>query len=289
MTLCSLPQGVKRQTNSHGREFILIDRPGLSSQLSLEGAHLLSHSAEGKALLWHSEIEPGKPGIPLRGGIPICWPWFGADRPGPAHGIARTSMWALKSIEEIDQTLFVRLSLPRVEQAKHLPANEQWQLDVEFSLGRCLQVSLISRNVGDELQPLTQALHSYLPVSDIQQISLTGLEDCLYLDQLTGLQASQQGDLRVTAELDRIYSGTTADIQVRDPNGPGLLIQRSGSNSVVVWNPWQAKTKRLSHFSEQAYQQMLCVEAANTLSDARLLEPGESHILTTRISHLVAK
>ena len=289
MSPSSLPQGVKRQTNNHGREFIHIDRPGFSAQLSIEGAHLLSHTAKGKALLWQSQTEPCKPGIPLRGGIPICWPWFGADRPGPAHGIARTSLWALEAIEEIDQALLMRLSLPRAEQAKHLPTDEQWQLDVEFRLGQCLQVSLISRNVGNGPQPLTQALHSYLPVSDIQQISLTGLEDCLYLDQLTGLQARQQGDLLITAELDRIYADTAADIHVRDPGGSGLLIQRSGSNSVVVWNPWQAKAKRLSHFPEQAYQQMLCVEAANTLSDARVLEPGESHILTTRISHLVAK
>lgn len=289
MTQYTLPPGVTRQTNSHGRAFICVDRPELSARLSLEGAHLLSHVVDGRPLLWHSEVEPCKPGIPLRGGIPICWPWFGGDRPGPAHGIARTSVWELETIEEAGGDLYVRLTLPEERQKQHLPASEQWHLAVEFYLGECLEVRLITRNLGEMPQSLSQALHTYLPVSDIQQVSLTGLDGSRYLDQLTGTQDLQQGDVQINAEVDRIYLGNAADIQVQDAEGPGFLIQRSGSSSVVIWNPWQAKASRLSHFPEQGYRQMLCVEAANTQSDTRLLAPGEVHILGTRICHLTGK
>lgn len=283
-SLVPLPECVRLSKNQHGRDFLQIEHPAVSARIALEGAHITHCQPAGQGpLLWMSPDEPELPGKSLRGGIPICWPWFGNARSGPAHGIARTSLWQLAAVTSDTSQVSVCMNLPAAALAQALPG-EHWQLDVEFVLGADLLVTLISRNLGTRPQALSQALHSYLPVSDIDKALVTGLENSAYLDQLTGQQQQQQGPVGFSMEVDRIYFNHSGPVSLLDAGEHALVLRRQGSESLVVWNPWIEKSRRLTHFPGDGYRHMLCLEAANAGPDARVLEPGETHRLSCRIT-----
>ena len=278
----AIAEGVVLRRNEQGRDFIEIVHARVSARISLEGAHIVSCVPAGqRPLLWLSPLEPELPGTPLRGGIPICWPWFGGERPGPAHGVARSSLWALQTVTVTEAEVRVCLELPATAMGQ-LPPGEHWQLNVEFILGADLQVSLLTTNSGTQAQTLGQALHTYLPVSDINQVQVLGLDGCTYRDQLTGKHMHQAGPVRFGQEVDRVYQGDVGQVALVDPEDR-IGIQSSGSHSTVVWNPWRDKALRLGHFPAEGYLHMLCIESANAGEDVRVLQPGETHRLSARI------
>lgn len=279
----AVAQGVVLRRNALGREFIEIAHARVSARISVEGAHIVSCIPAGqKPLLWLSPEEPEMPGIPLRGGIPICWPWFGNERHGPAHGIARTSRWTLKDVRVTETEVHVSLGLASQDMARQLP-DERWEVSVDFILGEDLQVTLVTTNTGASVQSLGQALHTYLPVSDIGQVSVLGLEGCTYRNQLTGSLEQQAGAIHIAEEVDRIYQGAVAGVHMVDPEDR-ISIVATGSGSTVVWNPWRNKALQLGHFPADGYRHMLCIETANAGADTRALQPGETHRLRARIS-----
>lgn len=272
--------------NQQGRAFMQIEHPQVSARISLEGAHITHCTPTGqRPLLWMSPDEPELPGKTIRGGIPICWPWFSNSRPGAAHGIARTSLWRLTSVSCDALQVTVTMSLPTALINEQLPG-EAWQLDVEFILGRDLQVTLTSQNLSSRPQTLSQALHSYLPVTDIESARVEGLAGCTYINQLTGREGQQTGAVHFTEETDRIYFDHSGEVSLLDAGKDRLLIARESSDSLVVWNPWKDKSLRLTHFPRDGYQQMVCLEAANAGPDTRTLQPGEIHQLSTRVSRV---
>lgn len=280
----SLPHSIKLLSNAHGRDFLEIRHPCVKARIALEGAHIVSCIPTGQGdLLWMSPIDEQKPGTPLRGGIPICWPWFGNERAGPSHGFARISKWNLKSALDTGDELVLTLDLPENTIKQQLP-DEGWSLQVEFVLGKSLCVSLITTNTGSQRQVLSQALHTYLPVGDIREARIWGLEGAEFMDQLTGVDhVCQQGAVTFSAEVDRIYQGHSDTVQLEDGSEHYLVVRRHGSNSVVVWNPWTEKSRRLGQFPPDGYKTMVCIEAANAAADRRVLAPGESHRLQTEI------
>lgn len=275
---------IKLARNAQGRAFLEVSHPRVQARIALQGAHIVSCVPKGQGdLLWMSPTDPEKPDTALRGGIPICWPWFGNERAGPSHGIARTSEWALKGVNDAGDRLHLSLELPEEAIKARLP-DENWRVVVDFELGQALSVSLTSTNIGQHQQRLSQALHSYLPVSDIYQTRIWGLEGAKFIDQLTVVaQNHQQGPITFHGEVDRIYYDHQSPTQLDDAGAHYLLVEREGSNSVVVWNPWIDKSKRLSQFPHDGYRNMVCIEAANAGPDARELAPGQSHTLKTII------
>lgn len=273
--------------NIHGREFLDIHHPAVQARISLEGAHIVACTPAGQGpLLWMSPVDPEVPGRPLRGGIPICWPWFADERDGPAHGIARTSPWILKGCSSSAHQIRLLLTLPEAEIIRQLP-DESWRVEAEFVLGQGLQLSLTTTNTGDKPQSLSQALHSYLPVDSIHKTQIWGLESCRYADKATGVAENrQQGPVRFEGEVDRIYHGHQGPVQLHDGSKVFIQVSREGSQSVVVWNPWIDKSARLSQFPPDGYLGMVCIEAANAGPDGRVLEPGESHTLCTEIKRV---
>ena len=268
---------------------------GAAGQLlvSEQGAQILRYQEwDQPPLIWLSEQANYRRGEAQRGGVPVCWPWFGdlarnpdavqamhdGSVPAPAHGLVRQAEWQLEDIEDAGDAALLRLSFT----AEHLPGWPQSaQLELSIRLGERLHVTLTSRNSGDRPLALSQALHSYFAVSEIRQVSVAGLEDRPYIETLEGWQRRQQsGALTFTGETDRIYLQTPELIQIRDAGWQRqICLRATGSQSAVVWNPWVDKAKRLSQFDDDAWQEMLCIETANVLDDAVSLAPGDEQRL----------
>ncbi|SDS30373.1 glucose-6-phosphate 1-epimerase [Halopseudomonas litoralis] len=284
----ALPPEVRLVSNQHGRRFLQIEHPAVQACIALQGAHIIECIPAGQPpLLWMSPMDPCKPGTALRGGVPVCWPWFADERDGPAHGIARTSDWQLLEARADSTSVHLVLRLPQEDIARQLP-DEGWTVKIEFTLGVALEIALTTTHTGTGPQRLSQALHSYLPVADIAKAEVTGLQGCCYIDKLNGATLTQQTAVRFDAEVDRIYFNHNADLQLRSRTDV-LDIHREGSESVVVWNPWLEKSRHLSQFPDDGYRTMVCIEAANAGPDGRTLEPGSTHTLKTVISRTSSK
>ena len=259
--------------------------------VSLYGAHVLSFiPAGGEEVLFlsgHSHYVYGKA---IRGGIPVCWPWFGAhpDDPSlPSHGFARIRSWApaedceliRRDGEEITRLV---LELPRAAYPEKplLPAVRA-RLIVEA--GRRLRVSLVLKNLSTEEFHYSGALHTYFRVGEIAEVSVTGLEGASCLDSLTGREEPWHGPVRFSEEFDRVFYSDAACV-IHDPSlGREIRVEKSGSNSTVVWNPWTAKSARMSDFGDDEFHRMLCVETAFARRDARILPPGGEAVHTAVI------
>lgn len=275
-------------------EAIEVHHPLFKARLFLQGAHLTQFTPRDQAnWLWVSEQAIFKPGHAIRGGIPICWPWFGVpDRnppevrrrilAGASHGFARTALWKLEDVRETAREVEISLSL-----LANRDFAEAWQgsalclATFTFSANG-LQIALTTTNLGDSPLALTQALHTYLPTLDISATRVEGLENHTYTDTLDNWSdCDQKGPVYFNGETDRIYEDGNA-LMVVTPQY-NRTIQAVGSDSTVIWNPGPEKAARLTDFPDTGWQKMLCVETANALSDYRVLNEGQSHTIGVMI------
>ena len=256
-----------------------------SARVALQGAHLLAWQPAGAApVIWVSQAAVFAPGQPVRGGVPVCWPWFGAREGLPAHGFVRTRLWQVRAASmDADGQVVLRLGLQDDADTRAL-WNHSFDLELLLTIGATLSLTLISRNTGDQPITLTDALHTYFCVADIQQTTVQGLDGCDYLDKVQNFaRAKQAGAVEFTGETDRIYVDTTADCVIEDRvQKRSIRVSKSGSSSTVVWNPWREKT--FADMAAGVYQQMLCVETCNAGPDQVTLAPGQSHALTACLS-----
>ena len=265
-----------------------------------QGAHIISYQIDGdEPLIWSNPGAVFKHGKAIRGGMPICWPWFGnfqrnpqsvqamrqSTEPANAHGEVRALDWELMGMGEDGDALIVEFIQPKAE--GHLPG---WPhtvgLKLQIRLDSALNVSLVSFNAGPDDVTLSQALHSYFAISDIKQVSIEGLDGVSYLNTLESWETQnvQAGDITFTGETDRIYQDTPDLISIVDPGWKRRIqIQTIGSNSSVVWNPWIEKTKTLGDMEADGWQNMVCVETANVMSDIVTLKPGDMHMMSVSI------
>ena len=260
-------------------EAVLNNRFG-EAKVMLHGAHLTSYTPAGaKPVVWMSRHSMFADGQPIRGGVPVCWPWFGPDPNGKfgGHGFARLVDWQVTRTEtEPDGGSLIELELTdRMVPAEFAP--KPFRLTLTVTLGAELVLALKIRNTGSEVLNYSGALHTYFAVSDAAKIQVTGLEECEYFDSVLGTDGVQHGAVVIDREIDRIYRGTSGSCRIEDPGfRRAVRIAKSGSTSTVVWNPWIAKSKRMPDFGDEEYHTMLCVEAANAPrgNDARTLTPG---------------
>ena len=258
--------------------------------ISLHGGQVISYKLiDGFPILWNSHHCYHEMGKALRGGIPICWPWFGrhpSDPDKPAHGFARTSLWQVVSTESVDYACTrIQLRLTDNETTRTLWAY-QFQLEILITVGKQLGIEFIIRNQDMTSFVFTGALHSYFKVEDVTRVSIDGLEGQSYIDLLDPSEFKlQQGPLTIHAETDRIYLDTTNDCIINDPVlKRKIRISKKGSQSTVVWNPWIDKAKRMKDFGDDEYQGMVCVETTNTHTDTISITPQQEHRLQTIIS-----
>ncbi len=278
--------GVLRFVNGSGDLPVAeIQTTQASARVALQGAHLLAWQPAGAApVIWLSQAAIFAPGQPVRGGVPVCWPWFGLREGLPMHGFARTRLWQLRETSQDSAgQVVLRLGLQDDADSRAL-WDHGFDLELLLSIGSTLRLTLISRNTGDQAFTLTDALHTYFCVGDIEHTSVQGLDGCDYLDKVQNFaSAKQAGPVEFAGETDRIYVNTTADCVINDRGQQrSIRISKSGSHSTVVWNP--GRDKSFADMAAGAYRQMLCVEACNAGPDQITLAPGQSHALSAVIA-----
>lgn len=269
----------------NGFEYIEIKNSSAHAKIALQGAHIFHYARNyGNPVLWLSETSKFEYGESIRGGIPVCWPWFGLnkDESLPQHGFARTAMWELSYTNEIDvDTTELRFKLSYSTESLKL-----WQYKFKLELHVIVSDKLIAElkttNIDDKPFSITQALHTYFDISHISHVKIKGLDKKSYLDALSWEEKIQNGDITFNQEVDRVYQKVDGEILLKDKNRT-IHIQNEGSFSVVVWNPWINKCKRMSAMKDDAYESMVCVESANAFDDVRVVKPNESHTLKTTI------
>ncbi|WP_125561013.1 D-hexose-6-phosphate mutarotase [Pseudoalteromonas rubra] len=279
-----LSASVKLARTESGLEYFDVNGPQCQAKIYLQGAQITEFIPTGqKNLLWVSQDETYLEGQSIRGGIPICWPWFGvhANPDWPAHGFARKQVWRAERVEEDDAAIRIVLSLPMVSIDRTFWPYES-SLTVEFVLSEQLEVKLCNTNTGSETFTLTQALHTYFPTPAITQTRVDGLQGANYIEFGEG-PFVQNEVVTFGRETDMVYTQASEVQIIETPDGK-IEVGREHSSSCVLWNPWIEKSKRLSNFRDDEYHTMLCLEAANVMDDAVTLAPGESHTLTTKIS-----
>jgi glucose-6-phosphate 1-epimerase len=260
-----------------------------SAEICLLGAHVLSFQPHGEEpvlwLSWESNFAVGKP---IRGGIPVCWPWFAAhptDSSKPSHGFVRTALWSVLATRSLeDGATQVELGIESNEETLALWPH-RFELRLIATVGKTLTVELISRNPGEADFSYTGALHSYFTVSAAAGIAIYGLADGDYLDKTEGFaRKTQRGPIQISQPTDRIYLDTDAECVIDDPGlGRRIHIGKDNSHTTVVWNPWSSGAARLPDFGDEEYPGMVCVETARAAEDVATVPAGREDRLTARI------
>ncbi|TFD08596.1 D-hexose-6-phosphate mutarotase [Cryobacterium sp. TMT1-21] len=282
----SLPASVEVGLGSGGLPVVRVAGRQGSAEIYLHGAQVTAWTpAGGRPVLWLSATSRFLPDAAIRGGVPICFPWFGAKAGAPsaaAHGFARLTEWEFVDAQEAgdDVVLTFRLGDTPATRASAWP--HRFEALYTVTVGTRLALALRITNLEPEAVTFEEALHTYLRVDDVRDVRVAGLEGAPFLDQLAGLTEAPGASepVRFEAETDRIYLGTDAAATVIDPAGHSVTIEKRESHSTVVWNPWAAKARSMSDFGDEEWTGMVCVETANIRGDLVRLEPGQSHTMT---------
>lgn len=249
------------------------------------GLVLRWHPVGTEPVLFSHPTLPVRSGTPPHAGIPVCWPWFGAGRHGdkaPSHGWVRSTRWNL--LEEVADAGggTVRMGLSSRDSGS-LQWPHPYRLELVARMGRALEVSLSTTNPGREPVVVEEALHAYLAVGDVRQVSIGGLDGARFHDKVTGRDETQRGDLVLDGETDRVYR-SDAPVTVTDPVlARRLRVETEGAADRVVWNPGPDKGPGIPDIGDE-WPRFVCVEAANALADVVTVGPGETHTLTYRLT-----
>jgi glucose-6-phosphate 1-epimerase len=260
------------------------------AEVYLQGAHLTRWQPRGAApVLFLSERAVYAPGKAIRGGVPLVFPWFGphaTDRQAPMHGFARSRPWRLVTSGLGSQgAVVVELALED-DEATRAVWPFAFSARYRVSVGDTLEMALEVVNGSPTPFTFEAALHTYLAVGDIRAVGITGLEQAAYIDKVDGMARKRHGaePLRLTGETDRVFLGTTARCVVDDRAlNRRLIVDKTGSASTVVWNPWSTKAAGIADLEPDDWRRMVCVETANAADDAVTLAAGARHVMTATL------
>ena len=287
----TLPPSVRIDEGPGGLPRVSIQGAQGVAEVYFQGAHVTAwHPAAAREpVLWRSRKSVFEPGKPIRGGVPICFPWFGPHPSGassPAHGFARLRQWRLVDARE-DAAGTVELAMELAGEGVSPLWPHRFRVIHRITMGPILRMNLEVHNDGPDAFTFEEALHTYFSVGDVRGVTLAGLEDSEYLDKVAGGGGRRQGTgpIRFTGETDRIYLDTRAACVIHDPAGRRQIsVSKTNSDSTVVWNPWIDKSRAMPDFGDDEWPEMLCVETCNVNVHARTLPPGGSHTMTAVIT-----
>lgn len=255
--------------------------------LTTHGATLLSYIPQGgDDLLYVSETAVYDGTKPVRGGVPVCWPWFGAhptDSSQKAHGIARYELWQVEAVSSVGEATQVTLCLtPNANTQKAWP--HDFKLSLIVTLGEKLEVELKGENLSQQDWTVSEALHTYFRVAQAPGLLISGLEGASYFDKNRDFaEFTQTESLKLQAPMDCVYVDHSAAVKIHD-QGRNILIEKQNSASTIVWNPGEQGVKSFADMPDADYQIMLCVEAGNALQNSYSLAAGQSHSLKMWLS-----
>jgi len=278
-TNLEIPGAVTFAEGNGGLPKVLIETPWSTAEIYLHGAHITHFQKKGEApLLFLSKSSEFLSEKAIRGGVPIIFPWFGPREGLPAHGFARTAAWDLTA----------RSVRPdgSVELYFRMPAIGFVEVEFIVTLGETLTMELFVRNTGEIDHAIETCLHTYFHISSIYDISITGLRNAAYHDKVKDVKALETASaIHIDREVDRVYQDTTAAVEIVDPGLKRTIrVEKSGSQSTIVWNPWIDKSQRMADFGDDEYLRMVCVESGNVAKNQITLPPGGLAVLKVVVS-----
>ena len=251
----------------------MINNHSATAEIYLYGAHITSFKPKGEHdLLWLSEDVKFIVGKSIRGGVPLCWPWFGphlSDSSKGPHGFARHLPWTLVSIESSSDKTVVNFELTSDEQTLGL-WNHHFKATVKITVSQSLTVEFTTENLGDTDMSISEALHTYFNIGSVDQVQIEGLDQVVYLDKVAGQEGEkvQAGDIDITSETDRVYINTNDTCLIKDSAlNRTIEVSKTGGMSTVVWNPWIDKAASMPDVANDGYKTMVCVETANAFDN----------------------
>lgn len=274
-----------------GLTAVRINTPVARGEMYLHGAHVTSWKpGEAQDVFFLSPHSLWKDGRAIRGGVPICFPWFGdkSDDPhAPAHGFVRTKEWQLESIAQDGDGVTVSMFTESSEDTRKCwPAD--FRLVHRARFGAELTLELIMTNPGPAALHFEEALHAYFDVGDAREVRVSGLDGVHYLDKTDAFrEKTQAGEVVITSETDRIYLNTEGALELRDfVLQRRITIVKENSRTTVVWNPWVDKARQLSDLGKDQWTRMLCLETSNVGNFAIELAPGQQHSMKATVTVL---
>lgn len=261
---------------------VRITSPEVVGEMYLYGAHVTSWKpVGGEEVLFLSSQSRWKDGHAIRGGVPVCFPWFGdkADDPkAPAHGFVRTKAWQLESIAQVGAAVTISMFTESNEDTKRWwPA--EFRMVHRATFGSELSLELVVTNTGTTSLRFEEALHAYHRVGNIADVRLRGLDTVHYLDKTdSNRKKIQHGEIVIVSETDRAYLNTRDTIELEDPVlYRRIRVTKENSLTTVVWNPWVQKAHSLADLADDEWTQMICIESSNVSDFAVDLAPGQQH------------
>jgi glucose-6-phosphate 1-epimerase len=283
-----IPGRVAIMNGNGGLPKIVVTAKSSAAEIYLHGAHVTHFQRNGESpLLFVSTKSHFAAGEPIRGGVPICFPWFGNRDGGPSHGFARSTEWQLvKTAAAPDGSAALTLALPKI------PGRDAWNnLRTEFivTVADTLTMELTTANdaCGGTME-IENCLHTYFWVGDITQVSISGLEILPFDDFASGAggarKAAENAALQITRETNRVYPNHADVVEIRDEKlRRKIRVEKSGSNSTVVWNPWTTQ-KLPDDFDPAEHKHIVCVESGNVKQNKISLAPGKTAALKVVLS-----
>jgi glucose-6-phosphate 1-epimerase len=266
-----------------------ITSPLARGEMYVHGAHVTSWRPSGNdEVLFLSTKSRWEEGQAIRGGIPICFPWFRskADDPhAPAHGFVRTTTWQLYSIVENNAGVAVTMFIESDERTRRWwPA--EFRLVYRVNFGSQLRLELICINTGKRPLHFEEAMHTYNRVGDIGAVRLLGLAGTRFLDNTdSNKEKTQLGDVTVPSQTDNAFINTQNAVDLLDPKmRRRIRLHKVNSSTTVVWNPWQEGASKLRDLGDGEWKQFLCVEASNIMGAAVTLAPEQEHTMSAVLS-----
>lgn len=279
-----IPGVVQVVEGNGGLAKVQITSPEAVGEMYLHGAHVTSWKpAGGEEVFFLSSQSRWAEGQAIRGGVPICFPWFGgkADDPkAPAHGFARAKTWQLESVAQVGGGVTVSMFMESdATTRKWWPADFRLVHRVVF--GRELSLELLVTNTGSTSLRFEEALHAYHRVGNVEKTVVRGLDTIHYLDKTdSNRKKLQHGEIIIVSETDRVYLDTTDVIEVEDPDLRRCTqVTKENSRTTVIWNPWVEKARSMSDLADDDWKQMICVETSNASDFAVDLAPGQQHTM----------
>ena len=250
-----------------------------SAEIYLHGAHVTHFGRKGEPpLLFLSQCSRFDKNQPIRGGIPVIFPWFGPREGMGMHGFARIKAWEVKEVlPAADGSMTVRFRLPEYPEASGYP---DFTADYIVTVNETLTLELAVTNKStDETLEFEECLHTYFAVEDISATSVVGLKGLSYLDKVANFEKKTETNdaIRISSEVDRVYLDATGTVEVRDGRLRRVIrVEKQHSASTVVWNPWVKKSGEMPDFGNDEYHKMVCVESGNVNANKVILPPGKS-------------